>query len=379
MATHINRKIITWARERNRLTIEALAAQMKKSPEEIKKWEDGLDVPSYASLEALAYRHLKIPLAIFFFPEPPAIDDPVSKFRRLPNYEFARLSSDTLQTIRLTQGYQDSLVELVDRDIPRRKIFNDVDRKGRTPHELAKRTREYLGITLKNQFGFRSPEEAFKAWRHSLENAGIFSFKDSLKDKFISGFCLLHNEFPVIFVNNSNAFSRQIFTLIHELGHILFELYGVTDVDEKYLEFMSSKEKLLEVKCNQYASEVLVPEDSFQNEIPIFRAKGPDVIPRLAAKYSVSKEVILRRFLDHGLVTEDYYKAKAEEWNQEYLRNKSEALGGNYYLTKLSYLGLGFAQVGFGNYHSGRLTKMQLANHLNVNSRNLDKLERYVG
>lgn len=378
MSEHVNGKMIAWARERNRLAVEDLAALMKKDPQEIKKWEEGTVIPSYASLEALAYKHLKIPLALFFFPEPPSIDDPVSKFRRLPDYEFKRLSSDTLQSIRFAQGYQDSLIELVASTVPRQKIFESLDRKGQTIHELARRTREFLGVTLKAQFGFRTSEEAFKAWRYSLENAGVFTFKDSLKDRFISGFCLLHDEFPIIFINNSNAFTRQIFTLIHELGHILFELYGVTDVDEKYIEFMGAQDKSLEIRCNQYAAEVLVPEDSFKKDIPLFRAQGPDTIPKLAEKYSVSKEVILRRFLDHGVVDEDYYKVKAEEWNQEYLRNKTESSGGNYYLTKLSYLGASFTQLAFEHYRSGRLNKVQLAKHLNVNSRNLDKLERYV-
>ena len=124
----------------------------------------------------------------------------------------------------------------------------------------------------------------------------------------------------------------------------------MTDVDEKYLDHMGQKDKSLEIKCNQYAAEVLVPTDSFENDILLFRDKGPDAIPKIAEKYSVSKEVILRRLLDRKLVTADYYSTKAEEWNQEYLRSKAATSGGNYYLTKLSYLGSGFAQLAFEIY-----------------------------
>lgn len=379
MPTHINPQMLIWARERNRRSIEDLAALMKKEPSEIRKWEAGTEAPSYSNLEALSYRHLKVPLALFFFPEPPPIEDPVSKFRRLPDYEFRRISRDTMQMIRVAQGYQESLVELAADGAHWQKMYRTLSYKGKTIRELANKTREYLGITLKKQIAFHSPEEAFKSWRHALENAGIFTFKDSLEDKFISGFCLLHEEFPIVFVNNSNAFSRQLFSLIHELGHIIFDIHGVTDIDERYLEYMNQKDKTLETKCNQYAAEVLVPADSFEDDIRLFRARGPEAIPKIAEKYSVSKEVILRRLLDRKLVTEEYYKEKAEEWNQEYLRTKTTAGGGNYYLTKLSYLGSGFAQLAFENYHRGRLTKPQLAHHLNVNSRNVDKLESYLG
>jgi transcriptional regulator with XRE-family HTH domain len=241
--------MIIWARERNRLSVEDLAVLMKKESSEIRKWEAGTEVPSYAHLEAL-YRHLKVPLALFFFPEPPPIEDPVSKFRRLPDYEFRRMSRDTMQMIRVAQGYQESLVELAPDGAHKRKLFRDLSYKGKTVRELATKTREYLGITLKKQIAFRSPEEAFKSWRHSLEGGGIFTFKDSLEDRFISGFCLLHEEFPIVFINNSNAFSRQLFSLIHELGHIIFEIHGVTDIDERYLEYMSAREKAVEIKCN---------------------------------------------------------------------------------------------------------------------------------
>lgn len=379
MSMYINPKMITWARERNRLTIEDLAGLMKKQPGEIRKWEAGTESPSYANLEALSYRHLKIPLALFFFPEPPSIEDPVTKFRRLPDYEFKRISTDTMQMMRIAQGYQESLIEFASNGTNSPTLLHNLSHSRMNVHQLAVKTREVLGITIKKQIAFRSSEDAFKHWRHSLEETGIFTFKDSIEDKFISGFCLLHKAFPIIFINNSNSFTRQIFTLIHELGHILFEIHGVTDVDERYIEHMNQKDKALEVKCNQYAAEVLVPAESFEKDIVIFKDKGPDSIPKIAEKYSVSKEVILRRLLDRKLVTEDYCNKKAEEWNQEYLRAKTTTPGGNYYLTKLSYLGSGFTQLAFGIYHQGRLSKTQLANHLNVNSRNLDKLESYLG
>jgi transcriptional regulator with XRE-family HTH domain len=200
-------------------------------------WEEGIEAPSYDRLEDIA-DCLKTPVAVFFFPEHPNLDDPQRRFRRLPDYEFERLSSDTIQTVYLAQAYQDSLDELVLGDLPERKIFRDLSPKSVTIKELARFARDYLGITIEQQFSFRSAESAFKAWRHAFELAGVFTFKDSLDDRYISGFCLLHDQFPVIMVNNSNAFSRQLFTIAHELGHILFGVHGITDVDETYFDYM---------------------------------------------------------------------------------------------------------------------------------------------
>src|SRR5208282_6291742 len=137
------------------------------------------------------------------------------------------------------------------------------------------------------------------------ETAGIFTFKDSLEDRFISGFCLLHDQFPVIMVNNSNALSRQMFTIAHELGHILFGVHGITDIDEAYFDLMDQADRELEIKCNEFAAELLVPDEEFKKDIVSFRATGPEIIPQIAQKYSVSREVILRRLLEHKLVTSE--------------------------------------------------------------------------
>jgi IrrE N-terminal-like domain len=238
---------------------------MGRDPNQILLWEDGTEFPSYTSLEDLAYRYLKIPLAVFFFPDPPDIEDPKGRFRRLPDYELARLSSDTFHMIQMVQGYQESLAVLQAPVRDARKIFHVINARQLPTHKLAEQVRQYLELPIERQFAFQSAEQAFKAWRYILEQAGVFTFKDSLADKFVSGFSLLDDNFPVIFVNNSNTFTRQTFTLAHELGHILYGIHGVTDADETYFNFMSPQERSLEISCNRFAAELLVPEGPFQN------------------------------------------------------------------------------------------------------------------
>lgn len=378
MKSYINPKIITWARERAGLTVAALAEKMRRDPGEIELWESGGGTPSYAILEQLAYRHLKLPLAVFFFPEPPDLDDPAKKFRRLPSYELERFSPDTYQKIRLGQAYQDSLSFLMSDIHKPRRVFRDLSPSSLEPDEFAKKTRQYLGVTFEQQTLFRSCETGFKAWRHAIEEVAVFAFKDSFDDRFISGLSLLDDDYPIIFVNNSNAFSRQVFTLIHELGHILYGVSGVTDVDESYIELMEDEQRTLEIKCNKFTAHLLVPDEAFREDIRYFQAAGLDAVSEIAQRYSVSREVILRRLLDHGVVTREYYERKAAEWNKEYLSRDKSTAGGNFYLTRLAYLGEGFTRVAFENYYRGRIARTELANHLNMNARHLPKLEGYM-
>jgi Zn-dependent peptidase ImmA (M78 family)/transcriptional regulator with XRE-family HTH domain len=378
MITAVNPTIIQWARERSGLSLDDLARLLKRDPDELHQWENGESAPSYTTLEDLAYRHFKIPIAVFFFPAPPDVDDPKGSFRRLPEHELERFSRDTIQKIRFAQAYQDSLEDFFIDSPPERMIHHDISPQGSSLEVLSGKVRKYLGISYKQQFAFRSNDQAFKAWRHALEEAGVFAFKDSFKDRYLSGFCLIHDQFPIIMVNNSNSFTRQIFTLMHELGHILYGVNGVTDIDESYIEYLERDEKHIEIQCNRFAAEVLVPGIKFEADIPFFEEEGEEAISDLAYKYSVSREVILRRLLDFNIIDKEHYAIQTAKLNKDYLRSKKETSGGNWYLTKIAYLGEGFVQTAFSNYQKGRFDKATLANHLNVKAKNLNKFESYL-
>jgi Zn-dependent peptidase ImmA (M78 family) len=276
------------------------------------------------------------------------------------------------------QAYQESLRELGTSLSASKKIFRDLNPEGLTTSQLAEQTRRYLGVSIQDQFSWRSPEQAFKYWRHALEVSSVFAFKDSFKDRYVSGFCLLDPDWPIIFVNNSNSYARQTFTLVHELGHIFFQIHGVTDIDDTYLRYMNQHDKSLEIKCNRFAAQLLVPDAVFSKEIPLVEKAGLEIIPRLADKYSVSKDVILRKLLDHRVISRESYQLKTDEWTKDYIRHMKSGAGGNYYLTKLAYLGEGFARLAFARHTAGHLNEIQLANHLNMNSANLRKLQRYA-
>ena len=84
--TGVNRKILTWARERSGLSIAQVAKATGRAAEEIEAWEsDSPAAPTYAQLETLAYDVYKRPIALFFFPEPP--------HRRIPSTRSRRSSS----------------------------------------------------------------------------------------------------------------------------------------------------------------------------------------------------------------------------------------------------------------------------------------------
>src|SRR5262245_32112049 len=207
----VNHKMLRWARERSGQTVTTVATALKKDPQVIEAWEAGQDAPSYQQLEILAYKIYKRPVALFFFPEPPQEIDPEHSFRTLPAFEIEDLSADTRFKVRQARALQLSLADLLGGVNPApHRIHVDlrVDSDA-SPTAIAARAREYLGIDLDAQRKWKTTTEALKVWRGAVEERGVYVFKNTFKQKDVSGLCLYDPEFPLIYVNNSTAMTRQ--------------------------------------------------------------------------------------------------------------------------------------------------------------------------
>ena len=371
----IQPSVLRWARESQGYSIDDVAQHLKREPAEIEAWEKpGTAAPTYAQLENLAYKLYKRPLAVFFLPSPPPEPSVKKEFRSLPDFELDRLAADTRFQLRVAHAYQISLRELNEGVNPAtRKIFKDVRLSDTASvSKAADSIRSYLGITLKAQSAWKTSDEALKVWRNAVEEAGIFVFKHSFKQKSISGFCLVDDEFPVIYLNNSTAKTRQIFSLFHELAHLLLSVNAISKFDRAYVEHLPPKEKRIEQFCNALAAEFLIPSDDFAAQLRLVGQINDQTIAALALRYHVSREAVLRRMLDRSLVEPAYYEAKAKQWAEEF---ESSSEGGDYYATQFIYLGDRYLRLVFGKHYQGRLSLEQVADYLGVRTKSVAGLE----
>jgi Zn-dependent peptidase ImmA (M78 family) len=379
--TGLKPAVLRWARESQGYSVQEVADRLGRTAEEISSWESESDVgaPTYAQLEQLAYKIYKRPLAVFFLPNPPEERNLKQEFRTLPDFEIDRFSPDTRYHLRLAQAFQISLSELNEGTNPtERVIFRDLDVSPTSnPQHTANAIRDYLGITVKDQSEWSSTDEALRNWRNAIENAGIFVFKNSLKQREISAFCLADEQFPIIYLNNSTAKSRQIFSMFHELTHLLMQVNDVVKSDESYIELLPESERRLEQFCNAVTAEFLIPADDFSERVRSITRVDDEIVERLAERYRVSREVVLRRMLDFGLVGPEYYQRKAQEWSQQ-VEEDGGGRGGNYYLTQATYLGDNYLRLVFGKYYQGKITEDQLADYLGVRTKSIDGLEALV-
>jgi len=371
----INLDILKWARISIGYSLEEVAHKIGKKfkSETIQSWENGDSFPTYIQLEQLAHNVYKRPIAVFFFPDVPKEESIKTDFRSLPELITDKLQPQIIKLYRKAKVFQFYLEDLYENEKPVNVSILDLVRtdSGYEFPEIINRIRGLLDISVDIQSTWRSTKVAFKEWRKALENKGIFIFKDSFRIDQYSGFCLYHDRYPIIYVNNSFPNSRQIFTLFHELAHLLYQQGGVYFRDDTIARSFQGRYSEIEVFCNRFSNELLVPPEifnSFKLEI------SENQFEKLAQYFSVSREVILRNYLDRGLVDSEYYEKMVSKWSEQ-AEIRKETSGGSYYLNQKAYLGDNYVDLVFSKYYQNKISIENVADYLYIKIKNIPTFE----
>ncbi len=358
--------VVQWARERAGYSVEDASLNFKK----IASWESGKARPTYIQVEQMAER-FKIPVAVFFFPKPPALPAIEQSFRTLTAEDFTAIPRTVRLFLRRAQAMQLNLRELNEGKNPAEQLITRSLKYSPkiSLDKIAADLRVYLGVSIDEQVSWKSVDDALEKWREVFAKiAGVYVFKDAFHAPSYFGFCLYDDEFPVIYINNSSAKSRQIFTLFHELGHLLFQTSGVDILDDSFLKHIGANEQKIEIICNGLAARVLVPDDVLEKMLVGMKI-GRQAASQLADHFNVSREVIYRKFLDRGLIEAGEYSAAAKDWTTQI--SPKEKNSGNFYNSHRTYLGQRYIDLAFTKYHQQRFDRGQLAEYLNLKPRNL--------
>jgi Zn-dependent peptidase ImmA (M78 family) len=363
--------LITWARARSGLSIEEAAARFRN----IASWEAGESRPTYPQLEELA-EAFRVPVAVFFFPSPPDVPSTTESFRTIPAAVLDQIVPRIRLLLRKAKAFQISLAELNGGRFPaERLITRDLRARLDEPAaELAQRVRDYLGVSIAEQRSWPSAEVALERWRAAFARVGVYVFKDAFKAPRYAGFCLYDHQFPIIYVNNSAAKERQIFTLFHELGHLIFQTSGIDFRSDDLIPLLAGDARRIEVLCNRFAGVFLVPDDALA-EAMRGQIANENTARVLAREFNVSWLVVYRRFLDRRLIDRNQYAAAQAAADAAQAAEREEGGGGNYYNTTMAYLGREFIGMAMREYYQNRITEAQLAEHLGVPMKNLSGIE----
>ena len=371
----VNGDIIRWAREYYNMRPDEAASAIGVDLQRYINWESGEECPTYVKLKKISEVFRK-PSAVFFFPEPPELPPLKGDLRTLPDEIVNQFSKNIIVQFERAKVYQLSVKELYpDREsvLAQRASFPE------DMGELCEYFRKLLGFPLSAQKARKSTKVVFEIYRERFYDLGIYVFKESFKDNSVSGLCINDGQFPVIMINNSMSFARQIFTLFHELYHLISDTSGAEIIRDDFYVSLNATQEQSERACDIFANMFLIPREDLEIEL----AKQPlseEYIEDLAKLYSVSREAIMYTLLRMRKITSADYDALKEIFYGEAIRNLkkpggSNKTGGNYYSTKLSYLGPRYTGDVFKQYFSGKIDSVRASEMLHSKIDHLPRLE----
>jgi Zn-dependent peptidase ImmA (M78 family)/DNA-binding XRE family transcriptional regulator len=381
---YITPKVLKWARDSARMSVETAARKVSVDAEKLISWEEGKTQPTIKQAETLAKAY-KRPFALFFLPEVPRDFKPLQDFRRAVAKPLSTASVFIIREIQQKQAWISDVYQENGEDtsffVGRFSLNDD-----------PKLVSQHILNTLNINPSHYSTDNPIKEWIQKAESNGIFisrtSFINStltLDSEEMQGFTIADKYAPFIFINSDDWNAPQLFTLVHELAHIWIAATGISN---EIIPDSAQSNHLhpVELFCNEVAANALMPSQ-MMGELSISIFDSGSSVFRAAKEMGVSSNALLVRALNLKLISIDTYQKRKREADVEFqvflkkeaerrAKQKKEKKGGpNYYLLQLNKNSRLFTQIVLDAFKGGAIEPTQASNLLNIKVNNFSKLE----
>ena len=253
-----------------------------------------------------------------------------------------------------------------------------------TPESVAYAIRTTLA--LESDWAAREStwENALRRLRDYIEKVGVLvavngvvgnNTSRKLDPNEFRGFALIDEFAPLIFINNSDYKSAQMFTFAHELAHIFVGEEGVSS-----LETMLLPPHETEQFCNRVAAEFLISGEEFISFWAGIRETA-NRFTTIARHFKVSGVVAARRALDLSLINRDtFFSFYWQNQEEERRRQETGSRGGNFWTNQNVRVGRRFGQAIARAAKEGRLSYREGYSLTGLRGPSFDKfVERIAG
>ena len=372
--------MLRWARSETPFkTIEdVIARRPRYTREQIEEWENGSSRPTITEAKDLAALY-DVPFACLYYTDipnkkPRSYTDRRTAYKHINN----ELSYELWREIRRITTNREIALE-TDTD-----FFLDIEplplitRDENIP-SVASKIRSYLGLETPFKYKSQYGNNAYNYFRSIFENKNIMVAQiTGVSVSEIRGLSIYNNIMPIIAINNSDWERAKVFTLFHEMAHLLRRSSSLCLID--FYEHNDDEEKI----CDKIATETLLPEVSFKEIVSDMNNGDIDwdnqSLFDIADKYAISTVVVLRRLYELKFISFDYYISRYKEMEAEVaeqLKNKkSFHVDYHYkYLNKQGYL---FPKIMLLEFANGNISYGEICRLLNVNTMHVRNIEQVV-
>jgi Zn-dependent peptidase ImmA (M78 family)/transcriptional regulator with XRE-family HTH domain len=339
----INIEILKWARDAAGFSLIEAAERSKINPikqkgsrkaftpgERLAIWESGEDTPSFRQLERIAKAYRR-PILTFFLSNPPIEETSLNDFRTVADRKI--LSSPELSALkRRIELLHENIKNILQEEEQEPLSFVGKFTMDLPPSDMAKEIRKILNFLFIEQRRISSRASLLAELRKRAHHCGIFvlfegdlgSHHSRIDPEEFRGMAICDEIAPLIVINKNDYKAAQLFTFIHEIGHILLGSSGISNFDSVSTldhQFFEDKERY----CNQVAAEFLVPSEILIEIIPRNEDEITSSIDYLSTYFKVSRLVIARRLYDLNAMNKDQYWYIFEKYQKEWVAYKVDS------------------------------------------------------
>jgi Zn-dependent peptidase ImmA (M78 family)/transcriptional regulator with XRE-family HTH domain len=373
----VNKDVLKWARKSLEYDTSYAAKELKITEKELMQLESGKKSPTYDMLLKMSQLYSR-PFAAFLLNEVPE-EKPVPKdFRTVKSEKQGHLHDKTLLAIRRVRGLIQDAIELRNELGLKLPVWNYSASINDDPGQLASEYRKLFQVKEINQI--EKTDAALDFLISQVESQGILVFQMSLPQDGVRGFSLTDESVPVIVIKRgSERPAAKIFTLFHELGHVLLHDGGICNLKEY------GAAGKIEKWCNQFAASILVPAYELLGEEIVKehrRDNNPfwqlNILTGLGIKRHVGPEVILRVLYNAGLTTKQFYEEKHEKWSSTKPGGRGGGAKRDFLKEKVKEKGKGFTRLALEAWESRKISLKDFADYMDITIDQVKQVPAYL-
>ena len=328
MTVPIHPATLRWAREQMGLDLQQAADKIKRSVEQIRAWESGTQKVKLSDARKLADKY-KVSLPVLYLQNIP------EEWQQEPPKDFRRPDARQPYSYQLCYAIRDAR----DRQSWMREYLQNENEKPldwlglfsdqKNIQHIADWVVQWLEIDRQKIAKLKNDTQALSHWIEKIEAKRIIVSANRTHAAYkiahaeYSGLALYDNYAPLILLNPADSPARRIFTLVHELAHLLLDdNSGISKID--FRQEVAGYDPV-ETICNRIASNVLINDDYLQSQWND-SVNSEETIQALASILKISHSAIAVRLKALGFINQAMLDSLLVEYRRLYLEeleNKS--------------------------------------------------------
>lgn len=362
--------VVEWAVGESGYELSELAQKLRYPKERLEAWIEGSDQPTQAQLRNFA-RAVRRPSALFYLPKPPETTGLPPSLRSAPGLRNRKLTVAEIGVIRRLTRLQRVLSWLRSEQLGPQAVDSlPVVGTDTQPDQAATLFRDWVGLSVMQQVSWQNAPTALQEWRNALTGRGVAVFQFQIDKEAIRGFSVWDDYLPVAAVNTAYTPQARVYTLFHEMGHLLRRAEGACAT------FADQESAQVERWCDRFAAAFLLPGDETKRFAKTFYDdQAPDdvrfdQVRKIARQFKTSVRATAIRLTELGLASQDLYRVVAERATLKFEDFPKPSRGGgggrSAAQIRLQHFGAPVVTNLLNGINSGHLTTRDVGDYLHL-------------